>query len=72
MNSAANQDAPFYDVVVIGGALSGAATATLDSRGAHHLHHDGMENIMQPREIRAVRNRYQPDNHRTNVAQNSS
>src|SRR5271165_5520731 len=29
MNSAANQDAPFYDVVVIGGALSGAATATL-------------------------------------------
>jgi ABC-type transporter Mla maintaining outer membrane lipid asymmetry permease subunit MlaE len=30
MNSAANQDAPFYDVVVIGGALSGAATATLD------------------------------------------
>ena len=29
MNSAANQDSPFYDVVVIGGALSGAATATL-------------------------------------------
>jgi len=29
MNSAANQDARFYDVVVIGGALSGAATATL-------------------------------------------
>jgi flavin-dependent dehydrogenase len=29
MNSAANQDALFYDVVVIGGALSGAATATL-------------------------------------------
>ena len=29
MNSAANQGAPFYDVVVIGGALSGAATATL-------------------------------------------
>ncbi len=33
---------------------------------------DGMENIMQPGEIRAVRNRYQPDNHRTNIAQNSS
>jgi hypothetical protein len=33
---------------------------------------DGMENIMQPGKIRAVRNRYQPDNHRTNVAQNSS
>jgi 2-polyprenyl-6-methoxyphenol hydroxylase-like FAD-dependent oxidoreductase len=29
MNSAANQGAPFYDVVVIGGALSDAATATL-------------------------------------------
>jgi glycine/D-amino acid oxidase-like deaminating enzyme len=29
MNAAKNQDAPFYDVVVIGGALSGAATATL-------------------------------------------
>jgi flavin-dependent dehydrogenase len=29
MNSAADQDAPFYDVVVIGGSLSGAATATL-------------------------------------------
>jgi flavin-dependent dehydrogenase len=28
-NSAANQDAPLYDVVVIGGSLSGAATATL-------------------------------------------
>jgi hypothetical protein len=34
--------------------------------------HDGVENIMQTEEIRAVRNRYQPDNHRTNVAQNSS
>jgi 2-polyprenyl-6-methoxyphenol hydroxylase-like FAD-dependent oxidoreductase len=32
MNSAANLDAPFYDVVVIGGALSGAATATLPLR----------------------------------------
>jgi 2-polyprenyl-6-methoxyphenol hydroxylase-like FAD-dependent oxidoreductase len=29
MNAAENQDAPCYDVVVIGGALSGAATATL-------------------------------------------
>ena len=29
MNAAENQDALFYDVVVIGGALSGAATATL-------------------------------------------
>jgi flavin-dependent dehydrogenase len=29
MNSAASQDATFYDVVVIGGALSGAATVTL-------------------------------------------
>ena len=33
---------------------------------------DGVENIMQAEEIRAVRNRYQSDNHRTNVAQNSS
>ena len=33
---------------------------------------DGMENIMKPVEMRAVRNRYQRDNHRTNVAQNSS
>src|ERR1700683_914973 len=29
MNSAADQEAPLYDVVVLGGALSGAATATL-------------------------------------------
>jgi flavin-dependent dehydrogenase len=29
MNSDANQDTPVYDVVVIGGSLSGAATATL-------------------------------------------
>ena len=29
MNSEANQDTPLYDVVVIGGSLSGAATATL-------------------------------------------
>jgi 2-polyprenyl-6-methoxyphenol hydroxylase-like FAD-dependent oxidoreductase len=29
MNSAANQELPFYDVVVVGGSLSGAATATL-------------------------------------------
>jgi hypothetical protein len=29
MNAAKNQYAPFNDVVVIGGALSGAATATL-------------------------------------------
>ena len=33
---------------------------------------DGMENIMKPVEMRAVRNRYQPDNYRTNIAQNSS
>ena len=29
MNSAANPDSPLYDVVVVGGSLSGAATATL-------------------------------------------
>jgi len=29
MNSAVNHDAPLYDVVVVGGSLSGAATATL-------------------------------------------
>jgi len=29
VNSAANQHVAFYDVVVIGGALSGASTATL-------------------------------------------
>ena len=29
MNSAANEDASLYDVVVVGGSLSGAATATL-------------------------------------------
>src|SRR5580692_12749504 len=29
MNSAAKPDAPLYDVVVVGGSLSGAATATL-------------------------------------------
>ena len=29
MNPEANQDTPLYDVVVIGGSLSGAATATL-------------------------------------------
>ncbi len=29
MNSAVNQDVPLYDVVVVGGSLSGAATATL-------------------------------------------
>ena len=33
---------------------------------------DGMENTCSPGRFRAVRNRYQPDNHRTNVAQNSS
>ena len=31
---------------------------------------DGMENTCSPGRFRAVRNRYQPDNHRTNVAQN--
>ena len=29
MNSAPNQDSPLYDVIVVGGSLSGAATATL-------------------------------------------
>jgi hypothetical protein len=44
MNSAANQDTGFYDVVVIGGALSGAATATLlpdvQNRAANILFRD--------------------------------
>jgi 2-polyprenyl-6-methoxyphenol hydroxylase-like FAD-dependent oxidoreductase len=38
MNAAENQDAPFYDVVVIGGALSGAATAMLLLRQNSGLH----------------------------------
>src|ERR1700736_3430294 len=29
MNSAVNQEVPLYDVVIVGGSLSGAATATL-------------------------------------------